>query len=75
MPDTWLTDLDDDRFLDWVAARLVHLHGDPESADFVLRLRRMAGAMRAPGVDPHEMADATLTHSMFVGPWPPGSIE
>lgn len=32
----------DTHFLQWVADRLVHVHGDPETVDFVLRLRALA---------------------------------
>ena len=32
----------DTHFLQWVADRLVHVHGDPENVDFVLRLRALA---------------------------------
>lgn len=34
-------------FLEWVAARLVHQHGEPKNVDFVLALERHAANIRA----------------------------
>ena len=34
-------------FLDWIADRLVHIHGESENVDFVLSLRQRASAGRA----------------------------
>lgn len=35
------------QFLEWIADRLVQVHGDPAAADFVLSLRERASRARA----------------------------
>ena len=35
------TGMCDIQFLEWIAQRLVHKHGDPENADFICRFRRI----------------------------------
>ena len=46
----------DSEFLTWVADRLVHVHGDPEHIDFVLKLRRMAAVLpQEAGAPPAEI--------------------
>jgi hypothetical protein len=36
------TEVSDAEFLNWIADRLIHVHGEPENVDFLLRLRCMA---------------------------------
>ena len=36
----------DGAFLDWIADRLINVHGDDPNVDFVLRLRELAGRGR-----------------------------
>ena len=45
----------DSEFLTWVADRLVHVHGDPEHIDFVLKLRRMAAVLPQEAGAPEEI--------------------
>lgn len=33
-----------DKFLHWIADRLIHVHGESENVDYVIRLRAMAEA-------------------------------
>ena len=45
--------MNDKEFLNWVADRLVHVYGESENVDFVLKLRQIAGAQPAgESVDP-----------------------
>lgn len=43
----------DDDFLNWVADRLVHVYGESENVDFVLKLRQIA-AHTGRDMHPHE---------------------
>lgn len=60
--------MSDADFLDRVADRLVHVYGESEHVDFVLKLRRMAESLRTPAQDP-------MTLSVLVGPWDPGDLR
>ena len=35
-------DMTDTEFINWIAARFVHVYGEPEQGDFVTRLRKIA---------------------------------
>lgn len=39
--------MSDAEFLNWVADRLVHVYGESENVDFVLKLRRLAKEVRS----------------------------
>ena len=40
----------DSEFLNWIADRLVFVHGDMEGQDFIIRLRKMANEAHSPFV-------------------------
>lgn len=46
--------MNDDKFMHWIADRLVHVHGENENVDFVLSLRDRADHIKAQKEDAYQ---------------------